>query len=70
MTKNEFKALQAWELVTSRDRRGRVKVLQRVGPTHWRQGLGEKEIFAWFEFIDSKRRVIKTHHEVNRIVYR
>lgn len=70
MTKEEFKTLQHWDLVTSVDKRGRVKVLQRVGPIHYRQGLGEKEMFAWFEFINSKRRAIRAHNEVSRVILR
>jgi hypothetical protein len=65
MTKEEFKTLVIGDMVVSRDGKGRARVLRKIGPSHYRQGLNEKEMFAWFIPIKGRRiRVVRAHQEI------
>ena len=64
MTIEEFKALKINDLVVARDSEGRARVLQKAGPSHYRQGLGEKEMFALFIFLNTKKRIIKANSDI------
>ena len=64
MNIEEFKALKINDLVVARDSKGRGRILEKIGPSHYRQGLGEKEMFALFLFVNTRKKIIKANREI------